>query len=125
MGSGLERIDNFNDTINPVAYLSTPISIGFRQPISGYNSFRWEKKIEPLKYEEARKDYIDAMENVSMRAVTNFLILCWRRLILRLARLIMPVMTLCLKLHGAAIIGTIAENELLQMELALLNAGLP
>lgn len=124
MGSGLERIDNFNDTINPVAYLSTPISIGFRQPISGYNSFRWEKKIEPLKYEEARKDYIDAMENVSMRAVTNFFNLMLAQVNLKIGQINYASNDTLFKIaRGRYNIGTIAENELLQMELALLNAG--
>jgi len=124
MNSGLERIDNFNDTINPVSYLSTPVSIGFRQPISGYNSFKWERKIEPLKYEEARKDYIDAMENVSLRAVTYFFNLILAQVNLKIGQINYASNDTLFKIaQGRYNIGTIAENELLQMELALLNAG--
>jgi hypothetical protein len=124
MNSGLERIDNFNDTINPVSYLTTPVSIGFRQPISGYNSFRWEKKIEPLKYEEARKDYVDAMENVSLRAVNYFFNLMLAQVNLKIGQVNYASNDTLYKIaQGRYNIGTIAENELLQMELALLNAG--
>jgi outer membrane protein len=128
MSSALERIDNFNaDSINrqdPVSYLSTPISIGFRQPISGYNSFRWEKKIEPLKYEEAQKDYIDAMENVSLRAVNYFFNLILAQVNLKIGQTNYSSNDTLYKIaQGRYNIGTIAENELLQMELALLNAG--
>ena len=61
MSSGLQRIDLLGVSTEKTSYLSTPVSIGFRQPIKAHNSYRWEKKIEPLKYEEAKKDYIDAM----------------------------------------------------------------
>jgi hypothetical protein len=128
MSSGLERIDNFNaDSINhqaPISYLSTPVSIGFRQPIKAYNSFRWEKRIEPLKYEEARKDYIDAMENVSLRAVNYFFNLIIAQVNLKIGQINYASNDTLFKIaQGRYNIGTIAENELLQMELALLNAG--
>jgi outer membrane protein TolC len=128
MGSGLERIDNFKaDSINrqaPISYLSTPVSIGFRQPIKGFNSFRWEKRIEPLRYEEAKKDYIDAMENVSLRAVNYFFNLIIAQVNLKIGQINYSSNDTLFKIaQGRYNIGTIAENELLQMELALLNAG--
>ena len=124
MSSGLERIDNFNDKEDPVSYLSTPVSIGFRQPIKAANSFRWEKRIEPLKYEEARKDYIDAMENVSLRAVNYFFNLILAQVNLKIGQINFASNDTLYKIaQGRYNIGTIAENELLQMELALLNAG--
>ena len=60
MSSSLSRNDRLlGDSL--IRFLSNPISIGFRQPINGYNELHWEKKIEPKKYEEARKPYLDAM----------------------------------------------------------------
>lgn len=124
MSSGLQRIDNFNAEQNPLTYLSTPVSIGFRQPIKAHNSFRWEKKIEPLKYEEAQKTYIDAMESVSQRAVNNFFNLILAQVNLQIALTNFANNdTLYRIAQGRYNIGTIAENEVLQMELALLNAG--
>lgn len=124
MSSGLERIDNFNNDDEPVSYLSTPVSIGLRQPIKAHNSFRWERKIEPLKYEEARKDYIDAMENVSLRAVNYFFNLILAQVNLKIGQINYASNDTLYKIaQGRYNIGTIAENELLQMELALLNAG--
>ena len=37
-------------------FTSVPIRIGYSQDLLGYNPFRWEKKIEPLKYEKVKKD---------------------------------------------------------------------
>jgi DNA-binding protein len=124
MTSGLQRIDNFKAEENSVSYLSSPVSIGFRQPIKAHNSFRWEKKIEPLKYEEAQKTYIDAMETVSQRAVNNFFNLILAQVNLQIALTNYANNdTLYRIAQGRYNIGTIAENELLQMELAFLNAG--
>ena len=72
MSSGLERIDPLGSTTSSSSYLSTPVSIGFRQPIMGNNTFKWEKQIEPIKYEQAKKVFIDAMEDVNARAVNYF-----------------------------------------------------
>ena len=68
MSSDLQRIDILG-TDGVTSYLSNPISIGVRQPINGYNDFRWLKEIEPLKYETAKKEYINAIEQVTIRSV--------------------------------------------------------
>ena len=71
MNTELQRIDIMGNNAQ-TNYLSNPVSIGFRQPINGYNSFKWEKIIEPLRFEESKKEYLDAMEQVSLRAVNYF-----------------------------------------------------
>jgi len=124
MRSGLNWIDMLDADENNQDFSSTPISIGFQQPIKAHNSFRWEKRIEPLKYEEAKKDYIDAMENVSQVAVNYFFNLIIAQVNLRIANINYASNDTLFKIaQGRYNIGTIAENELLQMELAFLNAG--
>jgi len=124
MSSGLQRIDLLGASTGSTSYLSTPVSIGLRQPIKAHNSFKWEKKIEPLKYEEAKKDYIDAMEQVSQRAVNYFFNLALAQVNLKIAGINYSNNdTLYRIAQGRYNIGTIAENDLLQMELSLLNAG--
>ena len=39
-------------------YSSNMISLGYRQRLNGYNSMHWKSKIEPLKFETAKKQYI-------------------------------------------------------------------
>ncbi len=46
--------------------------MGYSQNLVGYNPFRWERKIEPLKYEKAKKEYIYNAEQVSEQATTYF-----------------------------------------------------
>lgn len=51
---------------------SIPIRMGYQQNLLGYNSFRWEKQIEPLKFEKAKKELIFQMEQTSEEAATLF-----------------------------------------------------
>src|SRR6056297_1437206 len=52
VSSDLQRIDEFGDN-NRHSYMSTPISIGYNQPVLFFNEYKWEKQIEPLKYEQS------------------------------------------------------------------------
>lgn len=121
--SNLTRLDVFG-TDQSTSYLSTPVSIGYRQPVMFYNEYKWQKKIEPLKYEEAKKKYISSLEDVSLKAVNYFFDLALAQQNLQVARInYSNADTLYQIATGRYNIGTIAENELMQMELSVLNAG--
>lgn len=123
LNSSLQRIDNLGD--NPdLSYLSYPFTIGFSQPINGYNEFKWERKIEPAKYEEAKKELIHTLERVSNRAVEYFFDLILAQINLEIAKKNFANNDTLYNIAGGRYqLGTIAENELLQMELSYLNAG--
>lgn len=53
-------------------FTSIPIRIGYQQNLIGYNPFRWEKKIEPLKYEKVKKELLYNIETVSEQATSYF-----------------------------------------------------
>ncbi len=121
--SQLQRNDNFNED-PPTTYLAYPVTIGLIQPLNGYNSLRWDRKIEPMKYEEAKLDYVNTMERVSQRAVGYFFDLALAQINLEIARKnFANTDTLYQIALGRYQLGTIAENELLQMELSSLNSG--
>lgn len=121
--SNLARLDVFGDD-NSISYLSTPISVGYRQPVLFYNEYKWQKKIEPLKYDEAKKKYISSLEDVSLKAVNYFFDLALAQQNLQVAQInYSNADTLYQIATGRYNIGTIAENELMQMELSVLNAG--
>ncbi|MDA3822223.1 MAG: TolC family protein [Bacteroidales bacterium] len=123
MNSSLQRIDNLGDNANKT-YLSYPFNVGFTQPINGYNRFKWQRKIEPAKYEEAKKDLIHTLEQVNNRAVGYFFDLILSQINLEIAnKNYANNDTLYHIAEGRYQLGTIAENELLQMELGWLNAG--
>jgi outer membrane protein len=121
--SGLQRIDLIREDETVASYLSTPINIGFRQPIFAYNPYKWERKIEPLRYQEARKQYVESLENLSIRATTLFFDLLLAQINIEINRLNKASNDTLYKIAGGRYsLGRIAENELLQMELNALNS---
>jgi outer membrane protein TolC len=125
MQSNLGRLDNFladSSQISP-QFSSTPISVGFRQPLFSFNNLKWERKIEPVKYEEAKRKYIEALEQISLRAINNFFDLALAQINLEIAKVNFNNNDTLYKIaNGRFNIGTIAKNELLQMELNFLNS---
>ena len=123
MTSSLARIDNLGDPTSH-SYLAYPATIGFSQPINGYNAFKWERKIEPAKYEEAKKNYIHSLERVSNIAIGYFFDLVLAQINVQISvKNFANTDTLYHIAEGRYQLGTIAENELLQMELSYLNSG--
>lgn len=53
-------------------YSSVPIRVGYRQDLIGYNPFKWEKKIAPVKYEKAQKELIHQLEQTAETATGYF-----------------------------------------------------
>lgn len=122
VSTALDRTDYFKN--DSTSYKSIPYQIGFSQPIFGFNRLKWNKKIEPIKFEEAKRNYIQALENISMDASRLFFDLILAQQNLKTANLNYANSDTLYKIaKGRYNIGTIAENELLQMELSFLNAG--
>jgi len=123
ISSNLNRYDDMNIDTLSTKYITTPLSIGYSQPVFQYNAFRWEKRIEPLKYEEAKWNYFYQIENISEKAVNYFFDLLMAQLNVEIAEANYHNNDTIYKIaQGRYEIGTIVENELLETELAFLNS---
>lgn len=123
INSGLDRIDLIKDNGTETSYLSTPIDLGFRQPIFSYNPYKWERKLEPIRYKEARQRYIEDLENISITAINMFFDLLISQINMEINKVDLNNNdTLYQVAKGRYSLGRIAENELLQMELNYLNS---
>ncbi len=123
VSSSLQRIDLIRDDATEVSYLSTPVNIGFRQPIFAYNPFKWERQIEPLRFQEAQRQYIVNMENISLQATNRFFDLLLAQINMEINAVNLASNDTLYKIaQGRYSLGRIAENELLQMELNALNS---
>lgn len=69
--SELGYFRNLGDQNNS-QYSSVPIRVGYRQDLIGYNPFKWEKKIAPVKYEKAQKELIHQLEQTAETATGYF-----------------------------------------------------
>ncbi|MDX2415221.1 MAG: TolC family protein [Bacteroidales bacterium] len=120
--SDVRRFDVLGDD-GSTSYISTPVSINYNQPLFRFNEFKWQKQIEPLKYEEAKKTYVKAVEQVHQSAVMRFFQLALAQINRDIAEMnYANADTLYRIATGRYNLGMIAENELLQMELSFLNA---
>jgi len=107
----------------PVNYITNPISININQPIRRYNTLKWQAKIEPLRYEMAKKDFLNSIEEVHMNTVQNFFMLALAQINKQIAEMnYSNADTLYRIAQGRYQLGTIAEDDLLQMQLSFLNA---
>lgn len=121
--SGIERRDDFLADTLGTSFRATPLSIGYIQPAFQYNAYKWEKQIEPLRYKEAQKNYLHQLEFISEKAIRNFYNLATAQLNVEIAQNNYQNNDTLYKIaQGRYQMGTIAENELLQLELAFLNA---
>lgn len=126
LNSNLSRIDNIfeNPDTTFTQFSSSLLNVTYRQPIFQYNEFRWEQKLEPLKYDEAKKQYIQDMEQVALTTTNYFFNLLEAQIQLKVAEINQANYDTLYKIAvGRYNLGKIAENDLLQLELQYLRAN--
>lgn len=107
------------------SYSSTPFSIGYAQSLNGYNSLKWTAKIEPLKFEKAKKDFIQAKEELAIKANRRFFDLVDAQIEVNIAETNMANADTLYKIgQGRFQVGTVTQDELLNLELSFMNAKL-
>ncbi len=96
----------------------SPVSFWYRQSLFGYNSLKWDRRIEPVRYQEAKKSYVETLELVSANAIHKFFALATAQSDYDIASFnYANADTLYRYAQGRYNIGTITENEMLQLEL--------
>lgn len=123
VNTGLQRMDNFFTDTTTRQYLSNVINIGIKQPIFTYNPYKWSKKIEPLKYEEAKRLFMESEEDIAIKAINSFFSLLTAQIEQEIAvKNYHNYDTLYKIAKGRYNLGKIAENDLLQLQLNYLKA---
>ena len=121
VSSQLQRIDLFNS--NNVSYAADPLVIGFVQPIFDFNFWKWDKKIEPLQYEESIKQYNEEFEQIAQVASDLYFELLLAQVSKDIANINRVNNDTIYRIgQGRYQLGKIAENELLQLEFNLVNS---
>ncbi|MCF7569385.1 TolC family protein [Sabulilitoribacter arenilitoris] len=120
--SNLERVELFGLADN-IQYSVVPLSLSYFQESLLFNPFKWDKKIEPLIYEESKREFVENMERISVNTARRYFELLKAQMQLKIAEVnLLNQDTLYQIAKGRFKMGKIAENELLQMELTLLNS---
>jgi len=119
--SQVQRFDDFDR--NQKSYNSNPAIIGISQPLWGYNALAWNKKIEPLLYEESQKQYLEDRETISLLATRYFFDLLLEQVNTAIAARNMANNEAIYKIAEEKYrLGKISKNDLLQLQLTVINA---
>lgn len=104
-------------------FMSIPVALTLRQPLFAANDIKWKRRIEPVRYAEARARFMSETEEVAMEAIRLFF-----NVLMAADKLACSRQNLgnARKLYEVAQakrrMGQISENDLLQIELTLLQA---
>lgn len=122
ISSSLNRID----ALSPpkfVNYSSTPLSIQYSHESLLYNPYKWQKKIEPLIFEESKREFQEKLEAISLKTTTIFFDYLLAEVKSKNALNNKISQDTIYKISkGRFNIGKLYENDLLQSELSLLNS---
>ena len=122
LSTSLDLIKEF-DSGSRNRFMSIPVALTLNQPVFGVNNVKWNRRISPVRYEEAKAAFLSATEDVAMNAITYYFNLLMADEDVATAR---QNLANAEKLYSFAQekreMGRISKNDLLQMELNLLNA---
>ena len=103
--------------------MSLPVAITLSQPLFGTNHLKWNRRIEPLRYREAQARFLTETEQVAMQATSLYFGLLLAGEQVNIARQNLQTAE---KLYEVAQakrrMGSISENDVLQMRLDVLTA---
>lgn len=104
-------------------FMSVPIGLTLTQPIFGVNNQKWKRRIEPIRYQEAKAAYMESVEEVTIATIDYFFNLLLAQVTLRTAA---QNLDNAEKLYDIAVakrkIGHISESELMRMKQSALQA---
>lgn len=106
-----------------VLYNGVPYALGYSQPLFQFNALRWDKKIEPLKFNESKQAYIESQEQISITVSGYFFDLLMAQVGLQIAETNYVNTQKILKIANLKFeLGKVSKNEILQLQLEQLNA---
>lgn len=115
----LRQMDGGSDN----RFMSVPLALTLNQPVFGVNQTKWNRRIEPVRYAEAKAAFLSATEEVTMTTINYFFNLLLARENVAIAK---QNLENAEKLYEVAKakrrMGQISENDLLQLQLNVLDA---
>lgn len=104
-------------------FMSIPVGVTLTQPIFGVNNQKWKRRIEPVRYQEAKASYMESVEIVTLTTIQNFFGLLLASENLSICR---QNLANANKLYDIAVakrkIGQISESELMRLKQSALQA---
>lgn len=114
----------FNDIAQSnTQWSGTVLNIRLDQPIFAFNPLRWDRRTEPLRYEESKREFAENREFISRQATDRFFNVLEAQIDMQIAQFNLANNDTIYKIEqGRYNIGTTSEDKLLQVELQLLRS---
>ncbi len=115
--------DYSEGTLSPEQWSGTVMNIRVTQPVMSFNRLRWQRRTEPLIYEESKRQFVEQNELISKEAVDRFFSVIENQIALQIAQFNLANNDTIYKIEqGRYNIGTTSKDKLLQVELQLLRS---
>lgn len=120
INTDISRFDDFK--LRRKQYNGTPVYLRFSQPLFAVNTLKWQKRIEPLRFDESRKRYNQEMENISQDVIVLFFDALAAQDNIEIAQSNLVYSNANYEIEKKRVdIGTTTEDKLLQLELQTLG----
>ncbi|HEX8659867.1 MAG TPA: TolC family protein [Hymenobacter sp.] len=121
VGSQVQRFDDFNGSLR--RYNNQPFTLGLTQPLGQFNALRWARRIEPLRYQESQRQYVEERETIAQRVTELYFDVLLQQVNAEVARQNAEATAELLRIGQERYkLGHLSQSDLLQLELNQLNA---
>lgn len=114
----------FNDiTRNASSWNGNILNVRLDQPVYAYNPYKWDRRTEPLRFEESKREFVEQLEFISQNAAEYFFQVIKSQIDEQIAKFNLANNDTIFKIEqGRYNIGTTSLDKLLQVELQLLKS---
>lgn len=121
LGADVLRYDDFVGKAK--RYNSQPFNLGLTQPIGQFNELHWNRRIEPLRYQESQRQYLEEREKIAQRTTELYFDVLLQQVNAEVARQNAQATDELLRIGQERYrLGRLSQSDLLQLELNLLDA---
>ena len=121
VGAEVQRFDDFNGNLR--RYNNQPLTLGIAQPLGQFNSLKWARAIEPLRYQESQRSYVEERETVAQRVTELYFDVLLQQVNADVAGQNAQATAELLRIGRERFaLGRLSQSDLLQLELNLLDA---
>jgi outer membrane protein TolC len=126
-GGTISANTNFNlfNDINRSAssWSGNILNVRLDQPIYAFNTYKWDRMTEPLRFEESKREFVEQLEFISQNAADLFFQVIKAQIDEQIAKFNLANNDTIYKIEqGRYNIGTTSQDKLLQVELQLLKS---
>ncbi|WP_246010578.1 TolC family protein [Hymenobacter perfusus] len=121
VASELQRFDDFNGGLK--RYNNQPVAIGLTQPLGSFNNLKWARRLEPLRYQESQRLYVEERETIAQRVTELYFDVLQQQVNAEVASQNVQANEELLRIGQERYqLGRLSQSDVLRLELNLLNA---